>query len=186
MALAVHLFSWALALPGLVSCDALRPRDVPEVTRGTCLLLRATTDDGTVRDVCARADELGPALVPLVEALIAQADTDAGADAGARAEMAPTAVAALPVRVDGARLRGRQSRELNAATMAIAATVARATPASTSTSPLDGSDGGAADAATDSGGGDGGGRATIDDAGTQRRPDASITIRPSHGAPSTL
>lgn len=76
-------------------------RAAPAGQRGACLVLRAVSDAGAVRDVCATADELVPLVVPLL--------VDALAEHTAREENAPT-LAGVTVSVDNRAPRRAERR----------------------------------------------------------------------------
>jgi len=55
-----------------IGCSPGLARRAPEAIRQGCVLIRALTDDGTIHDVCAEAEDLAPLFAPLVDLLIAE------------------------------------------------------------------------------------------------------------------
>lgn len=73
---AALFFSIGVAL--VVSCTPQQARDLtrstPAIVDASCVLLRALTDDGTTKEICATADELAPFLSELLSAHKAEED----------------------------------------------------------------------------------------------------------------
>lgn len=86
--------------PGIFS------RRAPEAARAGCVLVRALTDDGTVHDVCAAAEDLAPLLAPLVDLLISE-HKDAR-DRGARVAFALPVATVSEVTTRPSRKRPRR------------------------------------------------------------------------------